>query len=67
MGEKIYGNKTYGLREVIQNSIDACKVCAELKLESKQVWDEEYKPLISIVMNEAENKVIIKDNGIGMS
>ncbi len=67
MGEKIYGSKTYGLREVLQNSIDACKVYAEMKLKNKKTWDEEYKPMISIVLNEADNNVIIKDNGIGMS
>ena len=30
MGEKIYGDKKYGLREIIQNSIDACKLMQEI-------------------------------------
>lgn len=29
MGENIYGDKKYGLREIIQNSIDACKTMEE--------------------------------------
>ena len=29
MGEHIYGDKKYGLRELIQNSIDACKTMEE--------------------------------------
>ena len=30
MGENIYGSPKYGLRELIQNSIDACKVMLEI-------------------------------------
>lgn len=29
MGEHIYGDRKYGLRELIQNSIDACKTMEE--------------------------------------
>lgn len=64
MGEKIYGDKKYGLREIIQNSIDACKVMKEIK--KTELYDE-YKPLIKIILNKAEEKVRVYDNGIGMT
>lgn len=36
MGKNIYGDKKYGLREIIQNSIDACKTMEETAPEKKQ-------------------------------
>lgn len=67
MGEKIYGDKTLGLRELIQNSIDACNVRKEYEKKTKQPWDNTYNPLIQIILDKNTNNVIIRDNGTGMS
>ena len=60
MGESVYGSKSLGLRELIQNSIDACMVKKE-KLQS------DYKPTIEINILKDKNQVIVKDNGMGMN
>ena len=67
MGEQLYGDKKLGLREIIQNSIDACIVRDEMnkKLGSKQ--DYTYRPEIYIIFDRENNQVIIRDNGTGMN
>lgn len=67
MGEKIYGDKKYGLRELLQNSIDACKIRIEAEKRKKHKWDDDYKPNIKIIIDRENGQVIIKDNGIGMT
>lgn len=67
MGEKIYGDKSLGLRELIQNSIDSCRIRQEILNENLQIGAEKYVPKIKIIINESKNEVIIKDNGTGMS
>ena len=61
MGENIYGDKKLGLREIIQNSIDACLIRREIENSHT------YTPTITIEINKEENIFYIKDNGIGMS
>ncbi|MDE7254543.1 MAG: ATP-binding protein, partial [Acetatifactor sp.] len=67
MGEQLYGDKRLGLREIVQNSIDACIVRDEMnkKLGAKQ--DYTYKPEIYIIFDRENNQVIIRDNGTGMN
>lgn len=67
MGEKIYGDKTLGLRELVQNSVDACEVRKEIENSKRKYGEEDYLPIISIILSKETNQVIIKDNGIGMS
>jgi molecular chaperone HtpG len=67
MGEKIYGNKALGLREVIQNSIDSCKIFQELENNNHEFGNDTYQPTIKIILDPEKNQVIIKDNGTGMS
>lgn len=67
MGEAIYGSKDLGLRELLQNSIDAIMVKKDkLKIENHPLKDS-YKPTINIDIDEKNDKVIIKDNGMGMN
>lgn len=66
MGEELYGNKKSGLREIIQNSIDACKHLIVIKNNHKKPWEDEYKGKIDIILSKSTNEVIIRDNGIGM-
>lgn len=67
MGEKIYGDKTLGLRELIQNSIDACRIRAEKSNINFEFGEERYNPKIKVILDKNKNTVTIKDNGIGMS
>lgn len=66
MGEKIYGSKIYGLRELIQNSIDACKVREEIEISRDEYGENDYKPSIKVILDKQNNDFIVKDNGIGM-
>lgn len=65
MGENIYGDKSYGLRELIQNSIDACLVRRESEDNSKEAWDDNFQPKVDVIID--EETFSIKDNGTGMS
>lgn len=72
LGTGLYGEPRAGLREIIQNSIDACKwrACRE------DGYEAGVKPTIKIIIDERETndsgkkkdpEVRIIDNGIGMS
>lgn len=61
MGENLYSDKTVVIRELLQNSIDACLVKQEL-CKKKNL---SYCPEIKIIMD--SNKITICDNGIGMT
>lgn len=66
MGEAIYGSKDLGLRELLQNSIDAIMVKKDkLEIENHPLKDS-YEPTININIDEKNDKVIISDNGMGM-
>lgn len=67
MGEKIYGARSLGLRELIQNSIDACKTRQETQDNVRKIGQDKYVPRIKIILDEVNQQVIIKDNGAGMS
>lgn len=67
MGEHIYGNKKYGLREIIQNSIDACKTMQETAETHPDFRLQKYEPFIRIAIDKDRNQISILDNGSGMS
>lgn len=67
MGEHLYGDKTLGLRELIQNSMDACRVREEIEARDYEFGAEKYKPKIKIIIDSNRNSFTIKDNGIGMT
>ncbi|WP_025681829.1 HD domain-containing protein [Paenibacillus maysiensis] len=67
IGENLYGDKKSGLRELIQNSLDACLILKEIKMRSEDTKYEDYQPKIYIILDEKNNIVKIKDNGKGMN
>lgn len=67
MGEHIYGDKKYGLRELIQNSIDACKTMEESAKQMDKFRYQVYQPYISVILDKDRKKIMIMDNGSGMS
>ena len=64
MGEKIYGEKKDGLRELLQNSIDAVKLMNDIQSSNPY---STYEPVVGIDFDKANNKFIVYDNGIGMT
>ena len=64
MGTKLYGDPEVALRELLQNSIDACL----LRSAMEKSWDNLYEPEIRIKYStESDGDVLeIIDNGTGM-
>ncbi len=58
--ETVYGEKRVGLRELIQNAMDACRY--RLAYEG-----DTYNPIIKLIFDYDNNKFIIEDNGRGMT
>lgn len=63
MGEHLYGTKRAGLREIIQNSIDACLV--RKSENEKKILKDAYTPQISVAID--NEHIYVRDNGIGMT
>jgi len=63
LGMGLYGEPRVGLRELIQNSIDACR----WRAASGGGYSNGLSPLIEVVINEHDGNVCITDNGIGMT
>lgn len=59
IGESLYHDNKIFIRELVQNSIDACNL---RKLNEK---DNSYKPKIKLYYN--INKIVVVDNGVGMN
>ena len=65
MGNNIYGNKQLGLRELVQNAIDACELMKEIQNKLRE--DDGITPQISILISKDKGYVKIKDTGLGMT
>lgn len=65
MGTKLYGNTEVALRELIQNSIDACLI----RFQMETAWEAEYTPRVTIryFRDEDVDFLEVEDNGIGMN
>lgn len=64
MGTKLYGDPEVALRELLQNSIDACL----LRSAQENSWGTNYEPKIHIKYSTENNEDILEiiDNGTGM-
>jgi hypothetical protein len=62
MGERLYKRKEESLRELLKNSVDACR--ARNELSEKQGFS--YFPKIVFELAPDSEKITIRDNGIGM-
>ena len=64
MGTKLYGNPEVALRELLQNSIDACL----LRQAQERKWGNPYNPEIFVKYYVEEKEMILEidDNGTGM-
>jgi hypothetical protein len=57
-GNILYSDKRVFLRELVQNSVDACNL--------RRLFDPDISSSITISFRESENSIFIRDNGIGM-
>ncbi|WP_316818414.1 ATP-binding protein [Pedobacter nyackensis] len=63
MGTKLYGQPDVALRELIQNSIDACL----LRKAMAESWKNPYRPQIIIKYYKTDGDyLVVSDNGTGM-
>jgi hypothetical protein len=64
MGTKLYGNPEVALRELLQNSIDACL----LRQAQEKKWGNPYNPEIHVKYYTENNDTVLEvdDNGTGM-
>jgi molecular chaperone HtpG len=64
MGTKLYGNPEVALRELLQNSLDACMARQALEKE----WGNPYHPQVIVSLTEVDGEQIlqVEDNGMGM-
>jgi hypothetical protein len=65
MGTKLYGKPDVALRELLQNSIDACL----LRQRLSEIWDMEYTPKITVSLytKNGNDYLQVSDNGVGMN
>lgn len=66
MGENVYGDKKHGLRELVQNAVDACRVMTEESKHMEKYRYVSYIPKIQVILDYKKEKAIVMDNGIGM-
>lgn len=66
MGERVYGDRKHGLRELVQNAVDACRVMAEEAKHLEKYRYVPYAPGIQVILDAKTEKMIVLDNGIGM-
>ena len=62
MGDKLYANKTENLRELLKNSVDACR----FRKDELRKHGLDYEPKITFYSMPEEHKIIVEDNGMGM-
>lgn len=65
MGTKLYGKPDVALRELLQNSIDACL----LRQQLSEYWGIDYTPKITVSLRtkNGTDYLEVDDNGIGMN
>ncbi len=60
---KLYNKEEKAIREILKNSIDACRLRKQL-LENEK---KSYSPQISFILGKNQDTLIMEDNGIGMN
>jgi hypothetical protein len=59
MGNTLYTDRRVFLRELIQNSVDACNL--------RQLYEPDHIPAIQVDFNSDISEIKVRDNGVGMS
>jgi Histidine kinase-, DNA gyrase B-, and HSP90-like ATPase len=56
IGDALYGTPLAGIRELLQNAVDAC--------QQRKILDDSYEPKIRVTLH--NNSLSVSDNGVGM-
>ncbi|MFW9988286.1 MAG: molecular chaperone HtpG [Candidatus Odinarchaeota archaeon] len=67
LSRSLYQHNEIFLRELISNSVDALKKIHFISLTEKDIQDPDAPLKIEVVLNSIENKLIVKDTGVGMN
>lgn len=67
MIHSLYSNKEIFLRELISNASDACDRLRFQAIKDEALYQGDSELRIEIEVDEAENVLVVRDNGIGMS
>ncbi len=67
MVHSVYSDKDVFLRELISNAADACEKLRYEAIENPAVLGEDPKPAITISADAEARRLVVEDNGIGMS
>ena len=66
MGTELYDSADVFLRELIQNSYDACRMAIELHDKYNDDFSPKYEPKIIIEYDKNSKTLTIEDNGVGI-
>ncbi|TDK31298.1 molecular chaperone HtpG [Rhizobium deserti] len=67
MVHSVYSDKDIFLRELISNAADACEKLRYEAIENPALLAQDADSRITLSLDEAGQKIVIEDNGIGMS
>lgn len=67
MVHSVYSDKDVFLRELISNAADACEKLRYEAITAPELLGSDASPRITITLDEDANRLILEDNGIGMS
>ena len=67
MVHSVYADKSVFLRELIANAADACERLRYEAITEPGLIGSEFKPLITLTVDADTRRLIVEDNGIGMS
>jgi molecular chaperone HtpG len=67
MVHSVYSDKDVFLRELISNSADACEKLRYEAIAEPGLLGEDPKPRITLAIDAEERRLVVEDNGIGMS
>jgi hypothetical protein len=65
LSEELHYDETTTIRELLQNSIDACRYRCALETATGSAWKED-DARIAFVYDSAKSTLVVDDNGIGM-
>ncbi|MGH6805262.1 MAG: ATP-binding protein, partial [Ensifer adhaerens] len=67
MVHSVYSDKNVFLRELISNAADACEKLRYEAIVSPELLNGDTSPSIKLTLDEENNRLVVEDNGIGMS
>lgn len=67
MVHSVYSDKNVFLRELISNAADACEKLRYEAIVSPELLAGDTSPGIKLTLDEENNRLVVEDNGIGMS